>query len=674
MREYVHFGTDRFDPDHNMSRATSNKPSGFWASPVDSEYGWRDFVIHGMPERIDGVVNAPYIVFHLKEGARVLDVRKPEDIEGYITADRKIDFEKIKKDYDALELHLDGEHYEELHWGHFYGWDCDSIVIWNPDCIIEDRDKKIERTPEYLLDVIRARSSTFMMEGGGYFKLLRDNPKLKRVLKDVLDLAYKSARNFDHIDPESSDTILEKIGTDVKELKEFDISVSFERSQRHRGDVKKIALNKYCRLSSIKEDFEDIFEIIKGIHSHQPGYISAEDLEAAKSISEVAKQIGKSDIPIDVLLEHLEKARGLLCKYPEVFEDLLYIPEKFDHSIELVKQFQHEGFVMADTGSEAAEQEKKPNISITESALERENIRLKEILKKALETTYSNLSEAERIGIAEHKDVKELRKLAAEAESLGAGIDPLKRSKNARVILANTNAAAEMAGSQYHFRAAVGTRYPVKGMETIVRRRNRQAGIPSPCNVPLKVIEGDGYAILVSDMNLSTIGGIMALKGEKPKDAAFWESVEYLETVGLSRIGDLPEPIQEKFCAYCAFERSLHQEPVVTGLIMPVDVTSAVAKREEAVKIILDEDHPQHSAYMEAGRRMMFATKKNDRIGKAAEEVFAKKMPAGSGPMPSGESLNSKMDSARQKSAQAGRGSSRASKKTPGQKKEGIGI
>lgn len=673
MREYVHFGTGRFDPDHDMSRATSNKPSGFWASPVDSEYGWRDFVIHGMPERIDDVASVPYIVFHLKEGAKVLDVRKPEDIEGYITADGKIDFEKIEKDYDALELHLSGEHYEELYWGHFYGWDCDSIVIWNPDCIIEDRDKKIERTPEYLLDVIRARSSTFMTENDRYFKLLRDNQRLKRVLKDMLDLAYKSARNFDHIDPESSDTILEKIGTDVKELKEFDISVSFERSQRHRGDVKKIALNKYCRLSPIKEDFENIFEIIKGVHSYQSGSIDIEYLEAAKSISEVAKQIGKSDIPLDVLLEHLEKARGLLCKYPEVFEDL-YFPENFDHSIALVKQFRHEGFVMADTGSEAVEQKKKPNISITKSALERENIRLKEILKKALETTYSNLSDAERIGIAEHKDVKELQKLAGEAESLGAGIDPLKRSKNVRVILANTNAAAETAGPQYHFKAAVGTRYPVKGIETIVRRRNRQAGIPSPCNAQVKVVEGDGYAILVSDINLSTIGGIMALKGEKPEDAAFWESVEYMETVGLSRIGDLPEPMQEKFCAYCAFERSLHQEPVVTGLIMPADVTSAVAKREEAVKIILDEDHPQHSAYMEAGRRMMFTMKRNDRIGKAAEGVFAKKTPAGSGPMPSGGSLNSKMDSARQKSAQARRGSSRTSKKTPGQKKEGIGI
>lgn len=50
-----------------------------------------------------------------------------------------IDFEALMKDYDAVEVHLSEDStcgYDDgLYWK-MYAWDCDSILIMNPDVVI----------------------------------------------------------------------------------------------------------------------------------------------------------------------------------------------------------------------------------------------------------------------------------------------------------------------------------------------------------------------------------------------------------------------------------------------------------------------------------------------------------------------------------------------------------
>ena len=45
-----------------------------------------------------------------------------------------LDFEKLSKEYDAIEVNI--SECRDLYYS-LYGWDCDSIVIMNPDIIEE---------------------------------------------------------------------------------------------------------------------------------------------------------------------------------------------------------------------------------------------------------------------------------------------------------------------------------------------------------------------------------------------------------------------------------------------------------------------------------------------------------------------------------------------------------
>lgn len=51
-----------------------------------------------------------------------------------------IDFEKAAKIYDGIQLHLSDEirdRYDAGLYARLYGWDCDSLLVMNPDIIEE---------------------------------------------------------------------------------------------------------------------------------------------------------------------------------------------------------------------------------------------------------------------------------------------------------------------------------------------------------------------------------------------------------------------------------------------------------------------------------------------------------------------------------------------------------
>ena len=53
--------------------------------------------------------------------------------------DYKLNLEKIYKHFDAMELHLSDDRNGLRDTNVFYGWDVDSIVVWNPDVIVSER-------------------------------------------------------------------------------------------------------------------------------------------------------------------------------------------------------------------------------------------------------------------------------------------------------------------------------------------------------------------------------------------------------------------------------------------------------------------------------------------------------------------------------------------------------
>jgi hypothetical protein len=85
--------------------------------------------------------------FELKSDAKVIKIECDSDIDKSISdgimlmdADRSIntdryyfDFEKLKNDgWDAIEVYMNTP---KIYF-YLYGWDCDSILVLNPDCII----------------------------------------------------------------------------------------------------------------------------------------------------------------------------------------------------------------------------------------------------------------------------------------------------------------------------------------------------------------------------------------------------------------------------------------------------------------------------------------------------------------------------------------------------------
>ena len=154
MTEYIHYGHKEFDK-NKFNKVTNEsccvKPTGgLWASPVDAKFGWRDWRDE---ENFRDCNEDNSFKFTLTENSKVLHLRSVKDLATIPEQEEKtmyklassfyIDFEKlIEMGYDAVELHLsddlndyDYELEHSLYWK-LYGWNCDSIVILNPDIVV----------------------------------------------------------------------------------------------------------------------------------------------------------------------------------------------------------------------------------------------------------------------------------------------------------------------------------------------------------------------------------------------------------------------------------------------------------------------------------------------------------------------------------------------------------
>ena len=111
-----------------------------WASDVNAGYSWKEWV-----ENNDFMINKyndnNYFKFKLKPNARILKLLDENDLKDLPKENSKeanilnmcgmvcLDFEKLKENYDAIEVEID-----KLYWA-LYGWDCDSILIMNKEVI-----------------------------------------------------------------------------------------------------------------------------------------------------------------------------------------------------------------------------------------------------------------------------------------------------------------------------------------------------------------------------------------------------------------------------------------------------------------------------------------------------------------------------------------------------------
>lgn len=143
MKKYIHYGHKSFDKnlfDSIRNNKYFTKPKGgLWASDVNARYGWKDWCDSNEFRKCE---KSNSFVFTLEMDTKLLiidsyddlkELPRLEDIDNFASPMwLLLDFEKIAKKYDAIEVNISSD--EELYWK-LYGWDCDSILVMNPDVV-----------------------------------------------------------------------------------------------------------------------------------------------------------------------------------------------------------------------------------------------------------------------------------------------------------------------------------------------------------------------------------------------------------------------------------------------------------------------------------------------------------------------------------------------------------
>lgn len=127
----------------------------------------------------------------------------------------------------------------------------------------------------------------------------------------------------------------------------------------------------------------------------------------------------------------------------------------------------------------------------------------------------------------------------------------------------------------------------IKGrIATLAHHTKEYENCPAPCNnnevVPLE----DNSSILISHMDLDTLGGIAALMGRKKDDPAFWKVAEFIDLNGPQNLYKVDEKVAEKYIAYQAYQAT-HRTPRFTEI---TDVTDLVNEHLEIVDKAIEGD------------------------------------------------------------------------------------
>ena len=141
MAKYIHYGCKSFEKGlftSVVNAMLSTKPmGGLWASRIDAAYGWKEWC---NSSDFRDCTEENSFTFSLSNNARVLYTNSVNDLEDLpelhnefgICSWKLLDFEELAKTYDAIEVNISSD--PELYFA-LYGWDCDSILIMNPNII-----------------------------------------------------------------------------------------------------------------------------------------------------------------------------------------------------------------------------------------------------------------------------------------------------------------------------------------------------------------------------------------------------------------------------------------------------------------------------------------------------------------------------------------------------------
>lgn len=168
--------------------------------------------------------------------------------------------------------------------------------------------------------------------------------------------------------------------------------------------------------------------------------------------------------------------------------------------------------------------------------------------------------------------------------------------KEITIVLAPTYELALTRTPEATVEAEYGSKVVEGSVVTLAHHVEAYRHHPAPCNAVVAPLQEGGEEILISHLDLDTLGGIMALMGCKPVNQAFWEGAEFIDLNGPHRIRELPYQVKEQIEAYWAWADTPRFPPQTNEV---VDVTERCKMNIRIIERILNGDE----ALLESGRK-----------------------------------------------------------------------
>ena len=166
-----------------------------------------------------------------------------------------------------------------------------------------------------------------------------------------------------------------------------------------------------------------------------------------------------------------------------------------------------------------------------------------------------------------------------------------------RVILAPSYDIAKNIKAEATVEAEYGDEC-LEGTMVTLAHHGPRSNNPAPCNTP-DVPELPPFAtVVVSHIDLDTLGGIYALQGRKPEYYRFWEAAEMIDVKGAHHIHELDKDIQDKLNAYYAYNDGQPRQRYTEA----IDVTKQIDDTYNVVNAIVDINDPEHDKLITAGK------------------------------------------------------------------------
>jgi hypothetical protein len=137
----IHYGHTEYIPERVgkiVNRQWIKPYGGLWTSPINSEWGWKDWCTSEGVRHIDKV-NSFKLELNKEARIYIIDslidlIRLPLIHHPFLPSMRFIDFESVSKSHDVIWLTQRGESTTRYSEPNLYGWDVESVFIMNPNC------------------------------------------------------------------------------------------------------------------------------------------------------------------------------------------------------------------------------------------------------------------------------------------------------------------------------------------------------------------------------------------------------------------------------------------------------------------------------------------------------------------------------------------------------------